>query len=99
MTIKDKPLSFFITVFAVICFANITVKADIISNPDSNTLWREDSAGAPTGENPSHNHWNGDLDIKAANDALQINATNNKKTFYRALCQNGSGVSLPGLAH
>jgi hypothetical protein len=57
----------------------ITAKADIIANPDANTLWREDGNSAPTGQNPAADHWNGSLDISASNGALQLNATDSKK--------------------
>lgn len=53
--------------------------ADIIPNPDANTLWREDGTSAPTGKTPSLDSWNGDLDIKAVDGNLQINSPDTTK--------------------
>lgn len=68
-------------VLALSCLAVTAgiANADVVAKPDANTLWREDGASAPLGENSAADHWNGSLDIKSVNGKLELNASDEKK--------------------
>ena len=77
---NGRLIRILLTAMLFVCLMRTTTaRADIIANPDANTLWREDGNSAPAGATPATGHWNGPLDISASNGALQLNATDSKK--------------------
>jgi len=71
-----KPLWILLIAALPCLFLGLSVSsADIVANPDSNTLWREDGLNASMGADSSADHWkSGGLEVKAADGKMQFNA-------------------------
>ncbi len=91
MKINMRRLSVILFLVIPIALCAGISRADIVANPDSNTLWREDGSSAPTGADSSADHWRNDgLDVKAAEGNLQFNAPDAVKVSTGRYVQAGA---------